>query len=91
MTNITVTDTEFQIIAAYRKSLEERQLRDVQTLHCLDTAAKFEAWRQPEGRDMSYSTFLNEFEYQPIEGIAAAVVYNTVCKLMTLARTGEIE
>ncbi len=90
MTNITVTDAEFKIIADYRKQIADKQAQDVLTLHCLETAARFEAWRQPDGRDMSYSTFLNEFEYHGIEGISQKIVYERVCDLMTVARIGVI-
>ena len=85
MTNITVSDVEFQLIAAYRKQFADKQALDVLTLHCLETAMQFEAWRQPNGRDMSYSTFLNEFEYQGMEGMSQRVVYDRVCKLMNIS------
>lgn len=88
METMELTQDEIALVTKHRQQKEARAQQDVLTLYCLETAAKFEAWRQTGGYGMSYSTFLNDFEYQDVVGLNHKVVFERVCLLLKIARNG---
>ena len=49
METMELTQDEIALVTKHRQQKEARAQQDVLTLYCLETAAKFEAWRQTGG------------------------------------------
>ena len=61
----------------------ERQMAQ----HLLDTAAAYLRWLRANGRGTTFSTFCNEYEYQPLcPEMSRKPIYDAICELITTAR-----
>ena len=59
---------EKEMIRKHRAGLERDRLNNEFRLKAIEVAARYEKWLQENGRGDSYSTFINEFDYQERDG-----------------------
>jgi hypothetical protein len=85
---MVLSEAEAQLIRERREDEERKARRRRLTLHYLKTAYEYKAWLQEHGAGSSYSTFCNEFGYQPPEDwpLSRNHIYNAVSGLIQKAR-----
>jgi hypothetical protein len=60
---IELTEEEQALIMKRREEIAAKEERRRVKLLTIEIAAKYEAWLQREGRGSTFSTFVNEFDY----------------------------
>ena len=65
---IEVNDDELTMIYRRREEIGLRALIDSRCVKSLITASEYEQWLNLHGRGSSFSTFINEFNYQGESG-----------------------
>jgi hypothetical protein len=86
--SIELSEAEGEMILENRKKQEEFLRRKTSALHLLKTAYDYETWLQAHGRESSFTTFLDEFGYDGIEGKTSAMVFKQVSYLRESALNG---
>lgn len=54
--------------------------------HLLDVSARYLSWLIENGAGSTYSTFCNDFGYEPADGEDRPVLYEEVLNLISLAK-----
>lgn len=63
MSTIELTEDEQKLILKRRYEIAAKEESRRVKLQSIETAAKYEAWLQNEGRGSTFSTFVDEFGY----------------------------
>jgi len=80
---IDLTPDEIELIRQRRNEKAARQdARDFQR-HAICTAHRFAEWSSQAGYGLTFSTFVNQFEYQHVD---AKEVFNAVERIMCAAQ-----
>lgn len=86
MSEIELTPEETEVILRMRRLKAEKLARATYKLHILKTAWEFETWLEENGVGESFSTFIDEFGYQPQGKESVSALYQDVIKLCAEAR-----
>lgn len=85
-TTYQLTPEEAAAVDAIRaqKAAEEAKYRLAQ--HILDTAASYYRWLTENGRGSTFSTFCNEYEYEPLDPeMSRKPIYDAALRLIKSA------
>lgn len=81
-----LTADEIRLIEDYRRQNAEQKANQRAMLHLLKTTADYLEWLQKNSRGSSFSTFMNEYEYQGIFcGWSPNVFYKRIIDLIQVA------
>jgi len=82
---LTAEEAAAVVAIRARHAVEDAERQMAQ--HLLDTAAAYLRWLRANGRGTTFSTFCNEYEYQPLcPEMSRKPIYDAICELITTAR-----
>ena len=75
-----VSQEEEALINAHRRNKHKRVRR--YTVHVIGVAARYAAWMQDSGAGNSYSTFCDDFGYQPVGSEPRSQLHDQVMNII---------
>lgn len=79
-----ISEEERCLILQHRRKVDD-ELKP-KAAHLLDVSARYLSWLIENGAGSTYSTFCNDFGYEPVDGEDRSVLYEKVLNVISFAK-----